>query len=121
MRIAVCVRDQSEQEALAKWIGQYCSVYQLPCDLVVTSEPEDLFEPGRSFDLAVLGLGGQEGFLLTRRLRSADKGLRIVMVDDTAAFAVQGVRLHVSDYIVRPVDFKKVARAMKLATAGGRP
>lgn len=119
MRVAVCVRKLQEQEALTKWIGQYCDVYNKPCDLFATSEPEELFREGQSFHLAFLGLGGQEGFLMTRRLRDADKGCRIVMIDDTAEYAVQGVRLHVSDYIVRPIDFKKVARAMKLATTGG--
>ena len=119
MRVAVCVRKLQEQEALAKWIGQYCDVYNKSCDLFATAEPEDLFQAGRSFHLAFLGLGGQEGFLLTRRLWDSDKRCRIVMIDDTAEYAIQGIRLHVSDYIVRPVDFKKVARAMKLAITGG--
>lgn len=119
MRVAVCVRKLQEQEALAKWIRQYCDVYDKPCDLFAIAEPEDLFRADRSFHLAFLGLGGQEGFLLTRRLRDVDKRCRIVMIDDTAEYAVKGIRLQLSDYIVRPVDFKKIARAMKLATAGG--
>jgi len=119
MRIAVCVKELREQELLSKWIGQYCDVYYKSCDLFATAEPEDLFRANRSFHVAFLGMGGQEGFLLSRRLRDADKECRIVMIDDTDKYAIQGLRLHVSDYIVRPIDFKKVARAMKLATTGG--
>ncbi|MBQ2697499.1 MAG: hypothetical protein IJF59_02390 [Clostridia bacterium] len=119
MLVAVCTRDKAEQESLSKWIRQYCEVYGIACDLFVAAAPEELFQPGHSFQLVFSGLGGQEGFNLTRRLREADKRCRIVMIDDTAQFAIQGIRLHVSDYIVRPVDFKKLARAMKLATTGG--
>lgn len=119
MRIAICVKDIREQEALAKWINQYCSVYGRSCVLFALTQPEQLFEENRSFQVAFLGMGGQDGFLLARRLRDADKNCSIVIIDDTAEYAVKGVRLHASDFIVRPVDFKKVARAMKLATDGG--
>lgn len=119
MRVAVCVRQPQEREALAKWIGQYCQLYALACDLVIIADPEEIFRAEQPFQLAFLGLGGQEGFLLIRRLRDADKRCRIVMIDDTAEFAVRGIRLQLSDSIVRPVDFKKVVRAMRLATTGG--
>lgn len=119
MRIAVCIRSAQERELLSRWIGQYCQVYGRDCSLFHAADPEELFREGRRFDVAFLGLGGPEGVLLVRRLREADKRCAIVMIDDTPENAVKGVRLHVSDYIVRPVDFKKVARAMKLALAGG--
>jgi len=120
MRIAVCVKCGDEQATLVKWIGQYCDIYGVACTITTTGDPEELLGWCRDepFQLVFLGLGGQDGLLATRRLREMDKNCAIVMIDDTAENAVKGVRLHVADYMVRPVEFKKLVRAMKLALAG---
>ena len=120
MRIAVCLKCGEERAALVKWIGQYCDIYGLACTISATDNAEEFFRWHRDepFRLAFLGLGGQEGLLMTRRLREEDKTCAIVMIDDTTENAVKGVRLHAADYMVRPVEFKKLVRAMKLAMAG---
>ena len=117
MRIGVCVKDDQERTTLVKWIGQYCKLYGKSCSITEEPDGETLLGLARSQPLALafVGLGGQEGLRLTRRLREMDRRCAIVMIDDTAEHAVQGVRLHVVDYMVRPVEFKKLVRAMKLA------
>ena len=52
-------------------------------------------------------------------LRERDHNCRIVLVDDTQQFAVQGVRIHCTDLIIRPVEFRHVVRSMRLVTGGG--
>ena len=71
------------------------------------------------FDAAFVGFGGTTGFLQARMLRERDHNCRIVLVDDTQQFAVQGVRIHCTDLIIRPVEFRHVVRSMRLVTGGG--
>ena len=69
--------------------------------------------------LAFVGFGGNTGFLQARVLRERDHGCRIILLDDTQQFAVQGVRIHCTDFILRPVEFRHIVRSMGLATGGG--
>lgn len=121
MRIAVCIKSDVERTTLVKWIRQYCELYQIVCTIWESNSAESFFELVRSqsIQVAFLGLGGKEGLLMTRRLREMDKYCTIVMIDDTAENAVSGVRLHVADYMLRPVDFKRLVSSMKRVLAGG--
>ena len=58
--------------------------------------------------------GRYKGFLAARTLRQVDKRCAIVLIDDTPQYAVQGVRLHFTDFIVRPVEFRHIVRSMHL-------
>lgn len=119
MRIGICARDDRERTTLVKWIGQYCALYGRVCEITAEAEGESLLGlSGREVpELVFVGLGGQEGLRLARQLRALCHRCAIVLIDDTAEHAVQGVRLHAADYMVRPLDFKKLVRAMKLALA----
>ena len=37
------------------------------------------------------------------------------LIDDTAQYAIQGMHIHLTDFILRPVEFRHVVRSMKLA------
>ena len=54
----------------------------------------------------------------TRQLRERDSNCKIILVDDTQEFAVQGMRLHCTDFILRPVEFRHIVRSMNLALRG---
>lgn len=121
MRIAVCIKSDVERTTLAKWIRQYCELYQISCTIWESDSEEAFFKliQNQSVQVAFLGLGGREGLLMTRRLREMDKRCVIVMIDDTSENAVSGVRLHVTDYMVRPIEFKRLVSSMKRVLAGG--
>ena len=121
MRIGLCVRSVQERQQMEKWIGQYCDLYDKPYSVVSFFDPEPFIQAHASeaFDLTFIGLGGHDGVMTTRRLRSMCRRCQIVMIDDTAEHAVAGMRMHVADYMVRPIDFKKMVRAMQLSTKGG--
>jgi hypothetical protein len=42
------------------------------------------------------------------------------LIDDTPEYAIRGVRIHCTDFILRPVEFRHVVRSMRLATGGWR-
>ena len=72
-------------------------------------------------DIVFLGFGGSTGFYQARLLRERDRRCRIILVDDTPEYAVRCVRLHCTDFILRPVDFRRVVQSMRLALGGGFP
>lgn len=43
------------------------------------------------------------------------------MIDDTQEFAVRCVRLHCTDFILRPVGFRQIVRSTQLATRERTP
>ncbi len=118
MKLAVCGASSSEKEQLCGWIMQYCRLYRLPVDIVCVDSREKLkaYPPG-TFQIVFTAFGGAGGFLTARALREQDRNCRIVLVDDDARFAVQGVQMHFSNLLVRPIRFPAVAESMRLALA----
>lgn len=70
------------------------------------------------FHLIIFSMDGPQGFLAARRLRETAPASKLVFITDTPQYAVMGVRIHLTDYIVKPVEFKHIARAMGLAGIG---
>lgn len=70
--------------------------------------------PG-AIQIAYIGFGSSTGFLAARALQERDRACRIILMDDTTQYAIQGLHLHFADFILRPVEFRHVARSMRLA------
>lgn len=119
MRIAVCGNSPGDAERMRGWIEQYCNLYAVPAVLCCFHRPEAFAGGGERFDAVFMGFGGPAGFLQARALRERDADCRIVLVDDTGDFAVQGMRLHCTDLIIRPVEFRHIVRSMRLVTRRG--
>ncbi len=117
MRIGVCDGNVSSRRQLQQWIQAYCGVYEAAMEIVGFKTAEEFFYAVslRKFGIAFLGIDGPEGFLSARRLREMDKQMKLVFISDTDRYAVSGVRLHFLDYVVRPVEFRHIVRAMRLA------
>lgn len=119
MRIAVCENSAADAGRTQAWLRQYCALYQIPAVIECFLSPEGFDAREERFDIAYIGFGGATGFLHARRLRERDPECRIVLVDDTQEFTIRCVRIHCSDFILRPVEFRHIARSMRLATKDG--
>ena len=71
------------------------------------------FAPG-AYPCVVLGQEDTAGFLAARRVRELDRACKILMICDTARYALQSVRLHVTDFILRPVSRPRLERGLDL-------
>ena len=119
MRIAVCENSVADADRMRAWLWQYCALYQLPAAIERFLSPEAFAARGERFDTVYIGFGGAAGFLQARRLRERDPACRIVLVDDTQEFTIQCVRIHCTDFILRPVEFRHIVRSMRLVTKDG--
>lgn len=121
MRIAVCENSQAAMDQLHGWIAQYCALYRIEAVFRCFLSADAFASCGERFDIVFLGFGGNTGFYQARLLRERDQNCRIIPMDDTQEYAVRYVRLHCTDFILRPVGFPGVVRSMRLALGGGFP
>ena len=118
MRIAICENSQASADELQLWVQQYCMLYQIPAVFQCFLSPGAFSEAKEQFDIVFMGFGGNIGFYQVRLLRERDRLCRIVLVDDTQEYAVRCVRLHCTDFILRPVSFQRVVQSLRLALGG---
>lgn len=114
MRIAVCGSCAWEAERICGWIDQYCHACGCLAELCRHQTPEQLRQDQRGFFAAFIGFGGETGFRTARELRDRDRQCRIVILDDTSRYAVQGHRIHATYFIVRPLEAWHITRSLDL-------
>ena len=115
MYIAVCDRSAPAAVRLRGWIEPYCRLYPVAAVLECFSPAAAFSACGKRFDIVYLCSGGSTGFYQARQLRERDPDCRIILVDDTQEYAIRGMRLHCTDFILRPMEFRHVVRSMDLA------
>jgi len=105
---------------LSQWIEQYCRLYNIRPIVEFYDSAEELLEEadGKSYAVVFAGIVGSEGFQKARMLREKMMDCPMVYIGESAEYAVQCVRMHFTDYIVQPVEFKNFVRAMKLSGVG---
>ncbi len=121
MRIGVCDGNADSRKQLLQWIQAYCGACGADSEITGFRTAEELYHASslRRFSVVFIALDGPEGFLSARRFRETDKRVKLVFISDTDRFAVNGVRLHFTDYIVRPAELRHIVRAMKLSGIPG--
>ena len=117
MQVAVCCPDVEEAGRICRIIEEQAKQAQKNAGVVAYSSEDALwraFEPGR-FAGAVVGYGDVKGFLCARRVRDEDPNCRVILLDDTDRYAIRGLRIHLTDYLVRPLEEARFrAAAMRL-------
>ena len=106
MQIAVCCPNGEETRRVCRIIAEQAAVLYRNAEAVAFGSEEQLwhvFEPGR-FRGAVIGYGDAKGFLCARRIREEDRDCRVILLDDTDAYAIRCLRIHLTDYLVRPLE-----------------
>ena len=115
MTLAVCAERTEERNRLSEWIMHYCKLCGVPASVICIDTPEQLSrQPAGAIQIAFIGFGDYTGFLAARALRERDHACSIVLIDDTSQYAIQGMHLHLSDFILRPVEFRHITRSMRL-------
>lgn len=120
MRIAVCESSRESERCLAEWINRYGTLYGLTTSIECFKDPKELENSDALFEVAFVAFGGSAGFLAARRLRERSPSMRIILIDDTREYAVGSVRIHCTDFLLRPLTFGQVARSMSLALKGAQ-
>lgn len=121
MQIAVCCSDENESQRIRSLIEE--SSADIPQKAIaVPFRSEDAlwqdFRPG-SFRGVVVGYGDVRGFLCARRLREEDSACRVILLDDTERYAIRALRIHLSDFLLRPVEDVRLRAAVRRLLTDG--
>lgn len=114
MRIAVCCPDAAERSRISASIGVCAADVHTSAEIAEYASDDALwrdFAPGR-FQGAVVGFGDVKGFLCARRLRETDSACRVILLDDTERYAIRGLRIHLSDFLLRPLEETRLRAAI---------
>lgn len=114
MRFAVCCSDADELRRIGSFIGKYAAGIHRYAEIDEFRTEEALwsaFEPGK-YRGAVVGYGDVKGFLCARRLREEDSGCRVILLDDTERYAIRGLRIHLSGFLLRPFEDERLRVAL---------
>lgn len=118
--IGICDENKNNGMELQHRVQQICQLYEQQESVVLYENVNQLMEAMRmrKFRAILLSQDGPGGFLAARRLREMDQKVPLIFLTDTSQYAVMGVRLHLTDYVVKPAEFKHLVRALKLAGIG---
>ncbi len=114
MRIAVCCPESNEALRICQEIEKRAAEAHRSAETERFLTEEALwrtFTPGR-FRGAVVGYGDAKGFLCARRMREEDSACRVILLDDTDRYAIRGLRIHLTDFLVRPLEERRFRAAM---------
>lgn len=64
------------------------------------------------YDITFIGLSSMLDVETARSIRRLDKKCPIILVSDVADFAIEGYRLNVVDYLVKPVTYELICDAV---------
>lgn len=114
MRVAMLIPSAEEARALRRWIADYSRRKEIPVELCAASQAEAFWREFRPnfFRGVLIGSGDVSGFLVARRVRELDRDCRLVVIDDTDRYAIPCHRLHVADFLLRPLSENQVFRGM---------
>ena len=114
MRVAVCCPESREALWICSRIEERAAEKHRSVEMVQFSTEEALWRTFSSgqFRGAVVGYGDVRGFLCARRLREEDSRCRVILLDDTDRYAIRGLRIHLTDYLVRPLKEGRLRTAV---------
>ena len=115
MQIAVCCPNTEEADRIGRIIEEAAAQVCKSAEAVPFCSEDALwsaFVPGRFYG-AVVGYGDVQGFLCARRVREEDRDCRVILLDDTDRYAIRGLRIHLTDYLVRPLEEARFRAAAK--------
>ena len=128
MNIAVIANDEGNAQRLCGMLGEFMTRYGEPYKADVYSDEEAYIRRDRAVYDAVYveacGLPGMELAAL-KRVREHDGVVKIVLIADSARFALQGYEYDVFDYLVTPMEEASFGRHFDRLYVrlrqGGRP
>ena len=115
MQVAVCCPGEEETRRLCRSIEAQAVEARRSVETTAFRSESELwrsFEPGR-FRAAIVGYGDVKGFLCARRLREEDGECRVILLDDTERYAIRALRIHATDYLVRPLEDERLRMALR--------
>lgn len=108
-----------DEPAVRETLGEWLQAAGYTCELAAAAEEALHRATGADVDVALLDLAmpGQDGVWLARRLREREKDVALIMCTGWQSFdaAVEGMRIGVNDYLLKPFSRIELIEAVQRA------
>ncbi len=114
--IAILEDDPAQLASLVAQVGSVMDSHGVACAVRGYSESEPLLREASGSDVFLLdiqlGEAGQDGMDVARSIRASGGHGAILFVTASVAYAVEGYAVRAFDYLVKPVDPKKLEQKL---------
>ena len=121
-RIAVFDRNEDDLFVTAAAVREYCSRLGVDAEITQFSDAGAFLgdlQKNRC-DMAFLGIGNMRDLETAYSAASKNRRRLLFFVSDTLDYGVEGVRLKIADYLLKPVTYASVWEVMARAEAEER-
>jgi DNA-binding LytR/AlgR family response regulator len=119
-RIAVFDAQPKDCSHTAQIVQSYFAEHGTPADVVEFTSPKMFagnfkvsMDAGTPYDMSFIGVDSVMGMETARNIRELDLTQPIFLVSDVSDYGLEGFRLHVLDYLIKPVSSIRVKEAVR--------
>lgn len=116
MIIGLCDDDIIDRNFIKFCLDKYSKTEHVEFELHEYDNGEALVQDlkNHSFDVFLLDIfmNNMSGIEVAQAIREQDKDVLIVFITSSKEFAVEGYRVHASDYLVKPISYERICETM---------
>lgn len=117
MYIAIVDDLQPDRERLQKMLWEDCSAHEMEAEFLLYESGEAFLAEYRAgvFGAVFLDvlMDGMSGIQVAEKIREVESRLPIIITTTEPDFAVEGFAVHVMDFLVKPIEPKRLAWCMR--------
>ena len=115
LKISIVEDNEEHRKNLEQLLNEYGKNKSIVMEINTFVSGED-YQAHRKQDEDLvfldISMGGQNGIEVAKKLRKLDNDVLIVFVTDLSQYALQGYQVSALDYILKPIDYSKLALLM---------
>ena len=113
--MAIVDDDQNDVELLKGYLEQYAKENNCEFYITVFTNAVDFLEQYKPVDVVFMDIQMEylDGMWASQKLRQIDESVVLVFITTMAQFAIKGYSVNALDFVVKPVDYKKISMKMK--------
>lgn len=120
MRIAICDDDQVCIDVARAEIEKWLSSSGLSSQILIFDNGDDLIKENRHKPIDIIFLDIvmplMNGIDIAKEIRTFDDSTKIIFLTSAEEFAIASYKVEASDYLLKPVDYDELSRALNKVT-----
>ena len=116
MNIGLCDDDIIDRNFIKICLDKYAQANHVEIELQEYEHGEALIQdlPNHKFDVFLLDIymHNMTGIEVAQAIREQDKDVLIVFITSSKEYAMEGYRVHASDYLLKPISYERICETM---------
>ncbi len=120
LKVAICEDERKDKERLILLLRKYEAEHEMDMSIDVYINGEALISKFcNQYDIIFMDivLGGLDGIKTAKQIRKSDAAVAIIYTTHHNTYAIDSYSVDASDYLIKPVTYAHLKRALKKAMA----